>query len=106
MIWVTIDVTHIKKIPISKFGLSKQRNDDDSYHRWNGIMRNYVYENVLCCVVTDFDARSCKIRRVALPVDNDDVVNKRFVQLNMHILKNEQDEIEKKIRSLQTNSLC
>jgi len=33
-------VTHIEKMPISKFGLSEQRNDDDSYHRWYSIMRN------------------------------------------------------------------
>jgi len=82
-------------------------------------MRNYVYENALCRVATDFDAKSCKIRRVALPVDDDDVVNKRFVQQNMQILKdrqdeieknmqilkNGQDEIEKNITSLQTNRL-
>jgi len=73
---------------ISKFGLSEQRNDDDLFHRWNGIMRNYVYENALCRVATYFDARLCKIQRVALPVDDDDVVNKRFVQQNMQILKN------------------
>jgi len=80
-------------------------------------MRNYVYENALCRVATDFDARLCKIRRVALPVDDDDVVNKRFVQQsmqifkdrlneiekNMQILKNGHDEIEKNITSLQTN---
>jgi len=94
-------------MPISKFGLSEQRNDDDSFHRWygimNGIMRNYVYENALCRVATDFDARLCKIQRVALPVDDDDVVNKRFVQQNMQILKDQQDEIEKNITSLQTN---
>jgi len=88
-------------MPISKFGLSEQRNDDDSFHRWNGVMRNYVYENVLCRVVTD--ARLCKIRRVALPVDDDDVVNKRFVQQNIQILKDRLDEIEKNIISLQTN---
>jgi len=67
---------------ISKFGLSEQRNNDDSFHRWNDIMRNYVYENALSRVATDFDARLCKIRRVALPVDDDDVVNKRFVHTN------------------------
>jgi len=71
-------------MPISKFGLSEQRNDDDSVHCWNGVMRNYVYENVLCRVATDFDARFdarlCKIRRVALSIDDNDVVNKRFVQ--------------------------
>jgi len=43
-------------------------------------MRNYVYENALCRVATDFHARMCKIRRVALSVDGDDVANKRFVQ--------------------------
>jgi len=64
-------------------------------------MRNYVYENALCRVATDFDARLCKIRRVALRVDDD--VNKRFVQQSMQILKDRQDEIEKKITSLQNN---
>jgi len=87
-------------MPISKFGLSEQRNDDDLYHRWNGIMRNCVYENVLCRIATDFDVRLCKIQRVALPVDDDDVANKRFVQQSMQILKNRQNEIESKLRSL------
>jgi len=64
-------------------------------------MKNYVYENALYRVATDFDARLCKIRRIA-PVD-DDVVNKRFVQQSMQILKDRQDETEKKIISLQTN---
>jgi len=67
------------------------------------MMRNYIYENALCRIATDFDARLCKIRRIALPIDDDDVVNKRFVQQNMQILKNGQDEIEKNITSLQTN---
>jgi len=88
-------------MPISKFGLSD--HDDDSFRRWNGIMRKYVYENALCRVATDFDAGLCKIRRVALPIDDDDVVNKRFVQQNMQILKDRQDEIEKNMTSLQTN---
>jgi len=63
-------------------------------------MRNYVYENALCHVATDFDATSCKIQRVALPVDDDDIINKRFVQQNMQILKNWQDEIEKNMQIL------
>jgi len=42
----------------------------------------------------------CKIRRVALPIDNDDVVNKRFVQQNMQILKDRQDKIEKNMQIL------
>jgi len=56
-------------------------------------MRNY--ENALCRVTTDFDAKLCKIRRVALPVDDDDVVNKRFVQQNMQILKAGQENRKK-----------
>jgi len=63
-------------------------------------MRNYVYENALCRVAIDFDVRLCKIRCV---VDDDDVVNKSFVQQNMQILKDWQDEIEKEITSFQTN---
>jgi len=31
-----------------------------------------MYENALCRVATDFEARMCKIRRVALPVDDND----------------------------------
>jgi len=46
--------------------------------------------------------RLCKIERVTLPVDDDDV-NKRFVHQSMQILKDRQDETEKKITSLQTN---
>jgi len=40
---------------------------------------------------------------VVLPVGDDDVVNKRFVQQSMQILKDWQDEIEKKTTSHQTN---
>jgi len=70
----------------------------------NGIMTTYVYENALCRVSTDFDARLCKIRRVVLPVDDDDdIVYKLFVQESMQILKDQQDEIEKKMISLQNN---
>jgi len=93
-------------MPISKFELFKQRNDDDSYHRWNDIIRNYVYENALCRVVTDFNMRLCKIRRVTLPVDDDDdddVANTRYVQQSIQILEDRQDEIKKKITSLQSN---
>jgi len=85
-------------MPISKFGLSEQRNDDDSsleqydeklYIRKRSVSHRYRLR--------------CEIRRIALPIDDDDVVNKRFVQQNMQILKNGQDEIEKNITSLQTN---
>jgi len=67
-------------------------------------MRNYVYENALCRVATDFDARLCKIRCVALPVNDNDVVNERFVQQSMQILKDRQNEIENKLDSLQSSA--
>jgi len=42
----------------------------------------------------------CEIRRVALSVDDDDddVVNKQFMQQNMQILKDRLDEIEKNMQ--------
>jgi len=51
----------------------------------------------------DFDAKSRKIRRVALPVDDSDVANKYYVLQSVKILKNRQDEIKKKIVTLQNN---
>jgi len=56
----------------------------------------------LCRVATDFDARLYKIRRVVLPVDG--VANKRFVQQNMQILKDRQNEIESKSGLLQSSA--
>jgi len=50
-------------------------------------------DNVLCMGAADFDAKSRKIKRVALPVDDDDVTNKRYVLQSVKILKNRQDEI-------------
>ncbi|XP_011878968.1 PREDICTED: uncharacterized protein LOC105568152 [Vollenhovia emeryi] len=64
-------------MPINKFGISLGRSGTDSYYQYSGLIRNYVRDNALCVVATDFDAKSCKIRRVALPVDDDDAVNKR-----------------------------
>jgi len=51
----------------------------------------------------DFDAKSRKIKRVALPVDDGDVTNKRYVLRSTKILKDRQDEIENKIATLQNN---
>jgi len=47
--------------------------------------------------ITNFDAKSRKIRCVALPVD-DDVVNKHYVLQSVKILKDRQDEIEKRLQ--------
>jgi len=55
-----------------------------------------VCDNALCVVAADFDAKSHKIRRVALPIDDGDAVNKRYMQQSMQILKDRQDEIERK----------
>lgn len=90
-------------MPINKFGISLGRSGTDPYYQYSGLIRNYVRDNALCVATTDFDAKSRKIRRVALPVDDSDAVNKRYVQQNMQILKNQQDEMEKKIATYQNN---
>jgi len=41
---------------------------------------------------------------IALPVDDDDVANKRFVQQSMQILKDRQNEIQNKLDSLQSSA--
>jgi len=43
------------------------------------ILRNFV---TLFVCAADFDAKLRKIRRVALPVDDGDVANKRYVRAN------------------------
>jgi len=42
-----------------------------------------VRNNAFCMSAVDFDAKSCKIKRVALPVD--DVANKRYVLQSVKI---------------------
>jgi len=55
-----------------------------------------VRDNAFCIVATDFNAKSRKIRRVALPPVNDgDIANKLYVLQSVQILKDEQDEIDK-----------
>jgi len=92
---------------INKFGISERRNDDSS-QRWNAIVRNYVRENALCRVATDFDARLHKIRRLALPEADTDAANKLFVEQHVKTLANHQKEsderqtlCEKDVRALQ-----
>ena len=90
-------------MPINKFGISLGRSGTDSYYQWSGLIRNYVRDNALCIVATDFDAKSRKIRHVALPVDDGDVANKRYVQQTIQILKDRQDELERKMAVFQNN---
>jgi len=61
-----------------------------------------MYENALCCVATDFGARLCKIRCIAL--DDNDVANEQFMQQSMQILKDRQNEIKNKLGSLQSSA--
>ena len=91
----SIDVTHIEKMSINKFGLSERRNDDSS-QRCSGIVRNYVRENALCRVATDFDARLHKIRRLALPETDTDAANKLFVEQHVETLTNHQKETDER----------
>lgn len=87
---------------INKFGTSLGRGGVESYYQWSGLVRNYVRDNALCMVATDFDAKSRKIRRVSQPVDDSDAANKRYVQQTVKILKDRLDEIERKIETLQS----
>jgi len=90
-------------MPINKFGTSLGKSGAEPYYQWSGLFRNFVRDNALCMGATDFDAKLRKIRRVALPVDDDNVVNKHYVLQSVKILKDRQDEIEKKIATLQNN---
>jgi len=54
-----------------------------------------VRDNALCMGAADFDAKSRKIRRVALPADDGNVASKRFVLQSVQILEDRQDEIDR-----------
>jgi len=88
-------------MPINKL-TSLGRNAAEPYYQWSGLLRNFVRDNALCVIATDFDAKSRKIRRIALPVD-DDAANRCYVLQSVQILKDQQDEIDKKITTLQNN---
>jgi len=62
-----------------------------------------VHDDVLYMGAADFDAKSRRIRRVALLIDDDDVANKCYMLQSVKILKARQDEIERKIATLQNN---
>jgi len=84
---------------INKFGKSLG-SSDNSYYQWNALLRNYVRDNTLCRTASDFDARSRKIRRVAQPEADTDAANKVYVDKQ---LRDQQEEIEKKIITLTTS---
>jgi len=81
---------------INKFGTSLGRSRAKLYYQWNELLKNFVCDNALCMGAANFEcdfAKSRKIRRVALPVD---VANKRYVLQSTQILKDQQNEIDKK----------
>lgn len=89
-------------MPINKFGLFDSRNDAPGTNgSWDRLVKSYVHENALCRVVTDFDARSRKIRRVAQPEADTDAVNKLYVQSCVKRLMNRQKESDEKLTSLE-----
>ncbi|KYM95550.1 hypothetical protein ALC62_13802, partial [Cyphomyrmex costatus] len=90
------------EMPINKFGLSLG-GGSESHYQWRGLIRNNVRDNALCRVATDFDAKLRKIRRLALPVEDTDAANKRYVQQSVQDLKDRLDEIERRITSFQNN---
>ncbi|EGI60223.1 hypothetical protein G5I_11585 [Acromyrmex echinatior] len=61
---------------------------NESHYQWRGLLRNYVRDNVLWIAAIDFDAKSRKIQRLALSVNDADAVNKRYVQQSVQDLKN------------------
>ena len=90
-------------MPINKFGLSLEGGGSESYYQWCGLLRNYVRDNALYIVAANFDAKSRKVWRVALSMDDADVTNKRYVQQSVQDLKDRLNEIERKIGILQNN---
>jgi len=77
-------------------------------HRSKEAERNHITNGMdyakilyaLCMVATDSDVKPRKIRRVALPVDDDDAVNKRATE---SAIFERSIEIEKQIATLQNN---
>lgn len=69
---------------INKFGamLRNETNEDDT------ICKSYVRWNTLCLDGDAFNARDRKIGRLAYPTNDDDAVNKLYLDKKMmHILK-------------------
>ena len=63
---------------INKFGASIGEVSNDTS---SGFVRNFVRNNALCIASNnDFDAKSCKIQRLAAPTDDTDAANKCYVR--------------------------
>jgi len=90
-------------MPINKFGLFERRNNAtvNNWYHWNGLMRNYVHDNALCRVATDYDAKSRKIRHVAQPEADTNAANKLYVEQYLKIAKNQQRESDEKLTAIE-----
>jgi len=85
-------------MPINKFGLFERRDEAISTSdHWSKLVTSYLRQNALCCIATDYDARSRKIRRVAQPEADTDAVNKLYVEQCVKTLKNQQKESDEKL---------
>ena len=95
------------EMPINKFGVSLEKNGAVrmDYYKWNGVLRNYMRDNALCVVGADFDAKSRKIRRVAQPLADTDAVNKLYVEKSIKFLRQQQEELERKLAVFQKDKL-
>jgi len=73
----------------------------EPYYQWSGKLRNYVRDNALCVIAANFDAKSRKIRCIALPIEDDDVASKRYVEQSANFERltrqnREEDNIDSK----------
>lgn len=88
------------EMPINKFGISLEGSAsrmNNPHYQWSALVRNYVRDNALCLIASDFDAKSRKICRVATPEADSDAANKRYVEQCIKNLKDLQDDFEKRL---------
>lgn len=88
-----------RKMPVNKFGLFERRND--AIDNWSALVRSYVRDNALCRIGVEFDAKSCKIRRVAQPEDDNDAANKLYVEQCVKILRDQQQEFVERLAAFE-----
>ncbi|XP_076248062.1 uncharacterized protein LOC143187729 [Calliopsis andreniformis] len=67
------------------------------------MFRNYMHDNALYMIDSNFDAKYYKIRNVTQLEVNTDAVNKQYLEQCISILKVQQQEFEKKLSTFQSN---
>jgi hypothetical protein len=80
---------------INKFGIQLVKGDTKrGGARWcdsSGVFKNYVRENSLFVEDEVFDAKSCKIRRLADPEVDSDAVNKLHLDHRFKTISEDMD---------------